>query len=95
MNYTPQEVLAELQDPAFEGRIHGTRNAAALGGCHGPMCRKYHRDKARRRRARMTGKSIPKESYHESLLTALIQAHARRVLAERVDEQVTRIPVAS
>lgn len=46
----PDDVREELNDPRFEGRVHGIRGTYAKcyrdggKGCRGPLCRKAERD---------------------------------------------------
>ena len=54
-----QDISAELEDPRFEGRIHGMRSAAMQGGCYGPLCRMFHRDRERVKRSKRLGRNIP------------------------------------
>lgn len=42
------DVVEELNDPKYASRRHGSRATYALK-CHGPLCRKAERDRARLR----------------------------------------------
>jgi len=52
-------IVAELSDPNFERRMHGSKSTHSAG-CHGPMCRKALKDKANLRRRRRGAPSIPR-----------------------------------
>lgn len=45
------DVVKELNDPKFASRRHHSRATYALG-CHGPLCGKKERDRARSRNAK-------------------------------------------
>lgn len=90
-----QAVVDELADARFDGLIHGTRSAAEKGGCHGPLCRKFHRDKRRRARAAQTGNPIPPATQDDRLLAGIIESHARRVLTERAQDKAKQLAEVS
>lgn len=83
-----QEIEAEIADERFVGLIHGTRNVAAIGGCHGPLCRKYHRDKARKARAKRRGEPVPPSSdpLADAIIEHALADHVRKIMAERAEE---------
>jgi hypothetical protein len=47
----PEDILAELKDERFKGRVHYSR-ATYAEGCHGPLCRKAETDRSRKRNQR-------------------------------------------
>lgn len=87
------EIAVEINDERFAGLIHGMRSAAAVGGCHGPMCRKYHRDRARIARARRKNKPVPPptDPLADQIIEQAIADHAREIMAIRTEELVSAI----
>ena len=87
------EISKEISDERFAGMIHGTRNAAAAGGCHGPMCRKFHRDKMRRLRAKRNNKIVPSSRTPDldSIIDLAIASHAEAIMKARTEEMIRRI----
>lgn len=87
-----QDISAELEDPRFEGRIHGMRSAAMQGGCYGPLCRKFHRDRERVKRSKRLGRNIPPvDPAGEAFLAKIIRTHAERITLERLYEQLDSV----
>lgn len=86
-------IRQEIKDERFEGLIHGTRNAAAVGGCHGPMCRKFHRDKVRHSRARRDNRIPPPSRTPEidKIIDLAIASHAEDIMRSRTEQMIKRI----
>lgn len=51
----PTDVVAEITDPVYLNRTHGTP-ACYAKGCRGPLCQKGERDKQERRRRKQAEK---------------------------------------
>lgn len=65
------EIIAELSDPKFITRTHGSRGTHN-DGCKGPMCRKANRD-----RMRVVKNGAPQKRFKgtEEILEKLIAEH--------------------
>lgn len=74
------DVVAELNDPRFGNRQHGTRRTNELG-CSGPMCRLIEKRRGRlrtQRKAAREGKTIRsrgREYDRDDLLDEIIKWH--------------------
>lgn len=86
------DVRAEIEDPRFATRRHGSRATSALG-CSGPLCKKAERDRMRKRneeKAKAAGREFRPRSRkydRDALLEAVFEWHkidlaVRRVQAE-------------
>lgn len=82
------EIVAELSQPEFLGRIHGQHSAYSKG-CGGPLCRKYNRDKVReayrKRNPEVQRARTPRDPDLDDLLTRVIAEHTKQVLHERAE----------
>lgn len=85
-----EDVKEELEDPRFASRTHGSRATYALK-CHGPLCGKSERDRARRRNRSLAEKegreyraSSSRKFDRDDLLTAITIWHKREVALRRV-----------
>ena len=88
------EILEEIQNVNFRGLIHGTRNAASVGGCRGPLCRKFHRDKGRSFRAKKRNLEFvpsPPNPELEKFLELAIKSHAKDILTARTEMALQKI----
>lgn len=86
------EIYNEINDERFAGLIHGTRNAAGVGGCSGPMCRKYHRDKARAQRERKYGVTARSRTPKiDKIVAEAIAEHAREVMNQRAEKIIEKV----
>lgn len=89
------DVLAEINDPRFGGRSHGSRATYAVK-CRGPLCTKVEREKQRaknERTARAAGRpyqaSIHRKYDRDALLTAIIRWHKREMALRRLEARVS------
>lgn len=82
------EIVDELSDPEYLGRIHGQYSAHSKG-CGGPLCRKYNRDKVRdnyrKRHPEVQRTRAPRDPDLDEMLTRVIAAHAKQVLHDRAE----------
>lgn len=85
------DVKAELSDPHFASRRHGSRATYALG-CRGPLCKKKERDRARIRnetRAKAAKReyaaSVNRKYDRDDLLDALFIWHVQDLAVRRVE----------
>lgn len=84
----------EVNDFRFRGLIHGTSNAAYAGGCHGPMCRKFHREKQRKATARRNNTNYnPRDlaTDEDRIIESMVADHVRAVMAERANEVIQSV----
>lgn len=89
----PEDIFAELTDSDYSHRQHYSRATYALG-CHGPLCRKKERDRARTRNRYDDGKLLDitrqpnRMLIEDDAMEAIIEWHLRE-LAER--RELTRL----
>jgi hypothetical protein len=83
------DVKAELDNPKFATRRHGSRATSALG-CDGPLCKKAERDRMRRRnqlKAQQAGREFrprTRKYDRDALLEAIYDWHIVDLAVRRV-----------
>lgn len=90
-----KDIRDELNDPRFGGRSHGSR-ATYAKNCHGPLCEKAERDRARQRnedRAHRAGRPYQPSAYREydrdDLKDAIILWHKRQIALRRLEKKAS------
>lgn len=66
-----EDIRAELLDPEYASRTHGSRSTYA-DGCHGPLCREAERIRAN---SRFGSKPLPEEETRYALLARVTAWH--------------------
>ena len=87
------DVKAELEDPKYGNRSHGSGGTSAKG-CHGPLCKKRERDKRRQRTANKAKREGREVAYAErlydrdALLEAITVWHRTDVFKRRLEASI-------